>query len=188
MGFAKKFANPTAFLFVLFNIGQISDIVRYFFIAKDSLINLSPQARILVDLKPGKYSKAQILEILGYTKNGANIKFAGEIQALGFYDDNKGDLLAQAYLWNTTGFKIRDNVKGQSGRDLYFVIEKSGKRYIENFGIEPLNKEEDFDFKGGFWSNLVNLGLESIIDPSGIGKTVGIDFIGEVDTYTLDEV
>ncbi|VEB25596.1 RTX toxin protein [Actinobacillus lignieresii] len=29
--------------------------------------------------------------------------------------------------------------------------------------------------------------MESIIDPSGIGKKVGIDFIGEVDTYTLDE-
>ncbi|MDE8035575.1 calcium-binding protein, partial [Actinobacillus equuli subsp. equuli] len=163
------------------------EIVRYFFMAKDSLINLSSQARILANLKPGKYSKVQILEMLGYTQNGANIKFAGEIQALGFYDDNKGDLLERAYLWNTTGFKIRDNVEGQAGKDLYFVIEQSGKRYIENFGIEPLNKKEDFDFEGGFWSNLVNLGLESIIDPSGIGKKVGIDFIGKVDTYTLDE-
>ncbi|EFM91900.1 RTX toxin protein [Actinobacillus pleuropneumoniae serovar 6 str. Femo] len=105
--------------------------------------------------------------------------FTGEVQTLGFYDDGKGDLLERAYIWNTTGFKMSDNA--------FFVIEESGKRYIENFGIEPLGKQEDFDFVGGFWSNLVNRGLESIIDPSGIGGTVNLNFTGEVETYTLDE-
>ena len=156
-------------------------VVKDFFTAKDSLINLSLQTRILANLKPGKYSKAQILEMLGYTKNGEKVDgmFTGEVQTLGFYDDGKGDLLERAYIWNTTGFKMSDNA--------FFVIEESGKRYIENFGIEPLGKQEDFDFVGGFWSNLVNRGLESIIDPSGIGGTVNLNFTGEVETYTLDE-
>ncbi|WP_043995111.1 calcium-binding protein [Actinobacillus pleuropneumoniae] len=163
-------------------------VVRDFFNAGKSRIIApqvppirSQQEKILVGLKPGKYSKAQILEMLGYTKGGevVNGMFAGEVQTLGFYDDGKGDLLERAYIWNTTGFKMSDNAA--------FVVEASGKRYIENFGIEPLGKQEDFDFVGGFWSNLVNRGLESIIDPSGIGGTVNLNFTGEVETYTLDE-
>ncbi|WP_043995327.1 RTX toxin, partial [Actinobacillus pleuropneumoniae] len=163
-------------------------VVRDFFNAGKSRIIApqvppirSEQEKILVGLKPGKYSKAQILEMLGYTKGGESVDgmFAGEVQTLGFYDDGKGDLLERAYIWNTTGFKMSDNA--------FFVIEASGKRYIENFGIEPYKKDENFDFVGGFWSNLVNRGLESIIDPSGIGGTVNLNFTGEVETYTLDE-
>ncbi|VEI58132.1 Uncharacterised protein [Pasteurella multocida] len=91
---------------------------------------------------------------------------------MAFYDDGQDDLLERAYIWNTTSFKITD--------EAIFVVEKNGNRYIKNFAIEP-HKKENFDFKGGFWSNLANLTLEPQIDPSGIGKQVIIKFIGEVE-------
>ncbi|MGC6323594.1 calcium-binding protein, partial [Bisgaard Taxon 45] len=129
--------------------------------------------RSLENLKPGEYTKTQIFQKLGYIdKNGKSVGRASVTQTLAFYDDGQDDLLERAYIWNTTAFKITD--------EAIFVVEENGNRYIKNFAIEPV-KEENFDFKGGFWSNLANLTLEPQIDPSGVGKKVIIEFIGEVE-------
>ncbi|HDR1932262.1 TPA: calcium-binding protein, partial [Pasteurella multocida] len=129
--------------------------------------------RSLENLEPGEYTKTQIFQKLGYIdKNGKSVGRASVTQTLAFYDDGQDDLLERAYIWNTTAFKITD--------EAIFVVEENGNRYIKNFAIEPV-KEENFDFKGGFWSNLANLTLEPQIDPSGVGKKVIIEFIGEVE-------
>ena len=77
-----------------------------------------------------------------------------------------------------------------SSYEARFVVTESGERFIENFAIRPYKnpdsgREEDFDFKGGFWSQLVNSYLERQIDPSGIGRTVSIQFINDIKRTTL---
>ena len=122
-----------------------------------------------------RYTKAEIANML---KRGWASK------TLGLYDDGQDDVLERAYIWNTTAFKISN--------DAVFVVDKEGNRYIENFAIVPHsdlpNNEkgesgkygiENFDFKGGFFSEIVNGYLRRNIDPSGIGKTVEIIFTGK---------
>ena len=161
-------------------------IVSSFFTQKNDIVAMNREEAILSNLPEGEYSKQEILKILGYIDGngmGVNGMFAGANKTLGFYDDGKDDLLERAYIWNSTSYKISDTAR--------FIISKNGERKIEGFGIEPgrVNKSgemiDDFDFVGGGWSNLVNPGLETVIDPSGIGKTVTITFTGKIDTYTL---
>ena len=124
-----------------------------------------------------RYTKAEIVNMINY---------GGASQTLGFYDDGQDDVLERAYIWNTTAFKISN--------DAVFVVDKEGNRYIENFAIVPHSNEphredeneeskkygiENFDFKGGFFSEIVNGYLRKNIDPSGIGKTVEIIFTGK---------
>ena len=161
-------------------------IVSAFFTQKNDIVAMNREEAILSNLAEGEYSKQEILKILGYIDSngkGINGMFAGANKTLGFYDDGKDDLLERAYVWNSTSYKISDTAR--------FIINKNGERRIEGFGIEPgrVDKSgemiDDFDFIGGGWSNLVNPGLETVIDPSGIGKTVTITFTGKIDTYTL---
>ncbi|WP_296028017.1 calcium-binding protein, partial [uncultured Aggregatibacter sp.] len=161
-------------------------IVSAFFTQKNDIVAMNREEAILSNLAEGEYSKQEILKILGYIDSngkGINGMFAGANKTLGFYDDGKDDLLERAYVWNSTSYKISDTAR--------FIINKNGERRIEGFGIEPgrVDKSgemiDDFDFVGGGWSNLVNPGLETVIDPSGIGKTVTITFTGKIDTYTL---
>lgn len=44
------------------------------------------------------------------------------------YDDGLDDWKERAYIWNTTAFKMVDEVR--------FVVEPNGNRYIENYGIK----------------------------------------------------
>jgi len=60
------------------------------------------------------------------------------------YDDGRDDWMERAYIWNTTAFKIVDDVR--------FVVEPNGNRYIENYGIREFvnsNTFENFDLVGG---------------------------------------
>ena len=157
---------------------DFSLISKFFIMEGASGITEPREEAFFANLGEGRYTKAEIFERLGYTQNGkaVNRMYAGAKQTLGFYDDGKDDLLERAYIWNSTSFKISDNA--------VFVVDKNGNRTIENFGIEPA-KDEDFDFKGGFFSNLVNPILEAMIDPSGIGKKVNIEFTGKIETNTL---
>ena len=157
---------------------DFSLISKFFIMEGASGITEPREEAFFANLGEGRYTKAEIFERLGYTQNGkaVNGMYAGAKQTLGFYDDGKDDLLERAYIWNSTSFKISDNA--------VFVVDKNGNRTIENFGIEPA-KGEDFDFKGGFFSNLVNPILEAMIDPSGIGKKVNIKFTGKIETNTL---
>ena len=125
-----------------------------------------------------RYTKSEIVDLINY---------GSATQTLGLYDDGQDDVLERAYIWNTTAFKISN--------DAVFVVDKEGNRYIENFAIVPHSDVksqkddrdeeskkygiENFDFKGGFFSEIVNGYLRRNIDPSGIGKTVEIMFTGK---------
>ncbi|UQZ88845.1 hypothetical protein C4J81_06380 [Deltaproteobacteria bacterium Smac51] len=92
------------------------------------------------------------------------------------YDVDSSDYLERTYIWASQSFKISDNTE--------FVINPDGSREIRNFAI-VLKNEEDFDFEGGWLSNIGNAALHPVIDPSGIGHKVEIKFIGEVEATTI---
>lgn len=123
------------------------------------------------ELKPGEYSKAEVMQHFGLEKGWTSLTLA-------MYDDGKDDLVERAYIWNTSAFMLDDKAR--------FVIEPDGDRYIKNFAIRPY-KNENFDFVGGSTSEIVNGWLRSQIDPAGIGRKVEISFTGDVKTRTLTE-
>lgn len=122
---------------------------------------------------PGRYTKKEMMEALGFTINGSPNRFAGIELSQALLDDGKDDFVERAYIWNTVSFKVHD--------DVVFVIGADGARSIENFAIAPYsanNNTEDFDFKGGILSTIANIPLETPLDPSGIGRKVVISFDG----------
>lgn len=122
-------------------------------------------------LKPGEYSKAEVMKHFGLDRGWVSLTLA-------MYDDGKDDLIERAYIWNTSAFMLGDKAR--------FVVEPDGSRYIKDFAIRPY-KNENFDFKGGWTSEIVNSKLQREIDPAGIGRTVEITFTGNVNTRTLTE-
>lgn len=155
------------------NVKDFEFIEAFFKPSKSILPFMQTSSNLSYNLKPGTYTKQQIIDLLKIEK--AFIK-----KVLGFYDDGKDDLVERAYIWNTSGFMIDDGAT--------FVVKANGERYIENFAIRPLKwngEEENFDFQGGGWSNLVNPILADNIDPSRIGRTVDINFTGKINTKTL---
>jgi hypothetical protein len=85
-----------------------------------------------------------------------------------FYDDSQNDRAERAYIFNTQGYRIRDQA--------IFVIEADGTRHVDNLQIVPL--DEDFDFVGGWTSNLINGYLQARIDPWSISIPVNIVYAG----------
>ena len=130
-------------------------------------------------IKPGRYTKKEIFDIFNIT----SLKEKIETQTAGLYGDGKDDFIERAYIWNTMAFQIND--------DAVFVVNKDGTRTIENFAIIPYRNgtkpHDNFDFEGGFFSNLVNSYLKSQIDPSGIGRKVNIFIDGDVNKKRLDQ-
>ena len=122
-------------------------------------------------LKPGEYSKAEVMKHFGLDRGWMSLTLA-------MYDDGKDDLVERAYIWNTSAFMLDDRAR--------FVVEPDGKRYIKDFAIRPY-KNENFDFTGGWTSEIVNSKLQQEIDPDGIGRKVEITFTGDVKTRTLTE-
>lgn len=86
-----------------------------------------------------------------------------------FYDDFQNDRAERSYLFNTQSYRIHDQA--------IFVIEANGTRHVDNLQIVPF--DEDFDFNGGWISNLVNPYLQARIDPWSIGITVDITYDGD---------
>lgn len=122
-------------------------------------------------LKPGEYSKAEVMKHFGLDRGWMSLTLA-------MYDDGKDDLVERAYIWNTSAFMLDDKAR--------FVVEPDGRRYVKDFAIRPY-KNENFDFTGGWTSEIVNSKLQREIDPAGIGRTVEITFTGNVKTRTLTE-
>lgn len=156
------------------NVKDFEFIEAFFKPSKSILPFMQTSSNLSYNLKPGTYTKQQIIQLLKIDK--AYIQ-----KTLGFYDDGKDDLVERAYIWNTSGFMIDDGAT--------FVVKANGERYIENFAIRPYKnsrgEEENFDFQGGDWSNIVNPILADNIDPSRIGRTVDIKFTGKINTKTL---
>jgi len=88
------------------------------------------------------------------------------------YDDGQDSLTERAYIWNNMAFQISDD------SDIKFIIEPDGTKRIENFHAYPLTTNQDnFDFTtSGLAGIVANDFLEPRIDPSGIGRTVNINF------------
>ena len=166
-----RFVTPGDFSFIKYFFNPDYDEIT------DS--DLDPYYYISGKIEPGRYTKKQIFDIFNIT----SLKEKIESQIAGLYDDGKDDLIERAYIWNTMAFQIND--------DAVFVVNKDGTRTIENFAIIPYRNgtkpHDNFDFEGGFFSNLVNSYLKSQIDPSGIGRKVNIFIDGDVNKKRLDQ-
>jgi Ca2+-binding RTX toxin-like protein len=102
------------------------------------------------------------------------------------YSDEKNDYAERVYIWNSVAFKIADTTR--------FVVEENGNRYLTDFAIVPYSSngdKENFDFESDdIIAGVGNSYLKEIIDPSGIGRTVIINFSGDRTTiahYTFDD-
>ncbi|MEE3662980.1 calcium-binding protein [Brenneria sp. g21c3] len=125
------------------------------------------------DLPVGSYNEQDMRDLLDVDEKWI-------VQKQWAFSDDTEDYAARVYIWNSTAFEIDDHVR--------FIVEKDGSRRIENFAITPLNHGPDnFDFKSE--DTLARLGngyLEEIVDPSGIGRKVIINFTGDRTLTTLD--
>ncbi|MCG8157337.1 hypothetical protein JMY81_21350 [Brenneria goodwinii] len=125
------------------------------------------------DLPVGSYNEQDMRDLLDVDEKWI-------VQKQWAFSDDTDDYAARVYIWNSTAFEIDDRVR--------FIVEKDGSRRIENFAITPLNRgPENFDFESG--DKLARLGngyLEEIVDPSGIGRKVIINFTGDRPLTTLD--
>lgn len=64
-------------------------------------------------LKPGEYSKAEVMRHFGLDKGWVSLTLA-------MYDDGKDDLVERAYIWNTSAFMLDDKAR--------FVVEPDGDK------------------------------------------------------------
>lgn len=130
---------------------------------------------------PGRYSKVALAAKLG-------LSYYGWVMNQFNYTDSsesRTDYVDRVYVWNTQEFKVSDSA--------VFVIEPSGRRFIEDFAVEPRDirgADDNFDFVGGgFIAWLANDWLLPRVDPSRIGRTVDIEFVNRgllpKVTYTL---
>lgn len=125
-------------------------------------------------LSPGSYTEAQMRQILSVTE-------AFIVQKQWAFDDEKDDYAERVYTWNSVAFEIDDAA--------VFVVDSDGSLRIENFAIIPLNGgPENFDFESGdLVAALGNGYLEGIVDPSGIGRKVQIQFVGQPNRITFNQ-
>ncbi|NEQ51687.1 MAG: hypothetical protein F6K11_16360, partial [Leptolyngbya sp. SIO3F4] len=109
------------------------------------------------------YTKSEIAGFLGLTAFGL------VVQQLNFQDDFD-DYAERTYIFNSLEFQISDSAK--------FIVRQDGTKYIEDFSIEPRrDKQDNFDFNGGgFLTNFGNSIIKPRIDPSGIGRTVNLNY------------
>ena len=104
------------------------------------------------------------------------------------YDDGRDNLTERAYIWNNMAFQIAND------SNIKFVIEPDGTKRIENFRAYPrLDVQDNFDFTtSGLGGIVANNFLEPRVDPSGIGRTVNINFdnidlIEPIEVYTEND-
>lgn len=147
-----------------FALATMSSLVRHFFspIKGDPFVG------------PGSYTKEELADLLGITKYGISFQQYD-------YDDGKADYTERTFVWNSSKFKLAD--------DVVFVVDEFGNRTIENFAIVP-DGPENFDFvTNDPLFQLFADYLKARMDPSDLGRTVDIlftDYTGPRTTYTLD--
>ncbi len=130
------------------------------------------------------YTKTEVASLLGYTSNDF---YGWDMQQYNFVD-GKDDLAERTYIYNSMRFKIVDNTT--------FVLPSGSldDRKITNFASEPIYKDgagnvtENFDLKSNDLATLIANGvfLKPWNDPSGIGRTVYLNFTGNVTPRTTD--
>jgi Ca2+-binding RTX toxin-like protein len=156
-----------------FALGSLSALVQTFFSSGTDLSWMQPGIN---------YTKNQFIN--GLVSHGVVLPsyFGIDIKQV-LLNDLAGDYWQRAYIWNSGRFKLDDNAN--------FVVDTDGNRHIENYAIVPDEQfQENFDFTGdGLLADLYNDNFKPVIDPSGIGGTVDINFVGEVPTrsYTFSD-
>ncbi|MCH9812829.1 MAG: tandem-95 repeat protein [Epsilonproteobacteria bacterium] len=171
--FLQKYGN-------LFNAKDFK-LTEVFFSGKDRVGNSLKEDKISTYRKnaEGNYelNHDQFVELFydvpGVTqkvKNAAKVPIAGVSLYKRGLDDT--DFAKRAFVFGSTEVSLDiENVKYILNKDLTPL-------YINNFNM-ILNKEnDDFDFSGGEGSAAANNALKQVADPSGIGKTVTLDFQG----------
>ena len=89
------------------------------------------------------------------------------------------DYLTRAFIFGSTGFTIDfDSIK--------FVVKADGTKEIQGLKIIPCEDNFDFDSSNGV-ANYFNKHFKEMIDPSGIGRTVPIQFTGDVSAVTVTD-
>lgn len=120
-------------------------------------------------LKPGVYTRDQLLEAYGLQKEGGS---GGQLDRIQYYFGiNDQDYMDRAYVFWSTKFKINS--------DAEFIINPDGSREILNIAVVPVN--DNFDYESTTLpAQITNWLTKNRIDPSGIGRTVAIEFRGAI--------
>ena len=152
-----------------FAIGSQFEIIQKFFDPGIFTPDVPPR------IQP--YTKQEIAAIFG------DSNFFGWNMQQKDIQDGMDDYAERAYVFNTQSFQISDDAK-------FIVDPTTGDKRIENFAIEPnAANQDDFDFIGGsVLANVIgSIELVPKIDPSGIGRTVDIDYVGTVPRVTYKQ-
>ena len=89
------------------------------------------------------------------------------------------DYLTRAFIFGSTSFTIDfDSIK--------FVVKADGTREIQGLKIIPCEDNFDFDSSNAAANNF-NQDFKKMIDPFGIGRTVPIQFTGDVSAVTVTD-
>ncbi|WP_232617308.1 calcium-binding protein, partial [Snodgrassella alvi] len=89
------------------------------------------------------------------------------------------DYLTRAFIFGSTGFTIDFN-------SIKFVVKADGTKEIQGLKIIPCEDNFDFDSSNGV-ANYFNQDFKKMIDPFGIGRTVPIQFTGDVSAVTVTD-
>jgi len=116
-----------------------------------------------VSLAPGVYTRDQLLQ--AYQKEG---KLSAWQYYLGVQDDDYSD---RAYVFGSTDFEIVPDAK--------FIVNPDGSREIVDIAVQPMADNFDYESSNAV-AAITNWLTKDRIDPSGIGRTVPIEFSGTV--------
>lgn len=146
-----------------FDNPSMLSIVKKFFNSNDS--------SFLANGEEKRFSISELAQELGI----ANAEKASRAtyQQRNFRDGND-DLIERTYIYNSSVFHL--------SQDAIFVVDKDGNRSIENFSL--IHERDNFDFESSDTvASVGNKILATNVDPSGIGRTVYIDFTGNTPPY-----
>ncbi|AHF69935.1 hypothetical protein PCH70_47820 [Pseudomonas cichorii JBC1] len=117
-------------------------------------------------LPPGVYTTAELLDLYGIAQGERILAVSGYTRGV-----DESDYAERAYVFGTGGYQIN--------ADAVFYVGEDGSRSISNIYVEPAN--DNFDYVGGGpLAQVTNYLTREDIDPSGIGRTVPIEFTGTV--------
>lgn len=121
-------------------------------------------------------TKDEIKTLLGI---GSNLSLS--FQEYEYSDNLYNDLGIRTLIWNSVVFSITE--------DAQFWVDENGQRSIKNFTIVPRQvidtntPKENYDLvSSDIFTSIANGVLKELQDPSGIGRTVELNFTG---TYSL---
>lgn len=122
------------------------------------------------ELLPGIYNKLEIAKFFGHEN-----KFGWDMQHYNWRDETD-DYAERVYLYNSQEYQIHNDAK--------FVVTVTGEKFINDFATEPREFDDapdNFDFESNDWKTQLGNGyLQTLVDPSGIGRKVNFDYVGEV--------